>query len=401
LVALLDEFCPDCGKHRVALFRFCLGCGLDFDELDARGELPGGPYSPLRTGPHVPHRQSIVSPRVQARRRPLSQYVPVGMAAVLAIAVVGALAISVRDGATTTASRESGPTAPPAAVAAETAVAPTPTPEPVFAPTGETTRAVVTRVIDGDTIIVRVEDTDYRVRYIGIDAPESVSIDRPVEFMAPEAADANRRLVSSANVILERDESETDQYGQLLRNVWVDRDGKLVMVGLELVREGFARISTFSPDTRYRTLLADAQQEARIAGIGMWGAHPTPAAVMTPAPVETALPRLVGTTPISVFGSTPTVLHGDVGIYTWPSVSFTDPNVTVHWDVRPSATRACELSWHIEPAIADPAGGTIVAKRLERQTGKVTVATPFTDALLTVTSTCPQWTLTLQGTATP
>ena len=168
-----------------------------------------------------------------------------GIAAVLAVAVVGALAIGAGNGVIGTAVRTSAAPSPSAAAAAVPAAllpTPTPTAEPVFAPTGETTQATVKRVIDGDTIIVLVGDTEYRVRYLGIDAPESVSLDRPVEFMGRDAADANRRLVSSATVVLERDQSETDAHGQLLRHVWVERDGALELVGLELVRAGLARI---------------------------------------------------------------------------------------------------------------------------------------------------------------
>ncbi len=396
MVALLDEFCPDCGKHRVALFRYCLGCGLDFDDLDARGELPGGPYSPPRQTLPIAVPAQAVSPTVRAKPRRASRYIPVGLAAVLVIAIVGALASGIGSDVIATAVRESAPA--PAAVAPSAEPTPGPTPEPVFAPTGETTQATVVRVIDGDTIIVTIGDTDYRVRYIGIDAPESVSLDKPVEFMGREAADANRRLVSSANVILERDVSETDQYGQLLRNVWVDRDGTLVLAGLELVREGYARISTFTPDVRYRTLLAEAQQEARVAAIGMWGDHPAPVtAAVRPAPIETALPRLVGTEPVAVFGSSPTVLDGQVGIYTWPAISFADPSLRVRWDIRAPVTKPCEVTWRVETSSGDAIGSTITVTPNGRAADERTDATPFTDGFLQVTSTCPEWHLSLQG----
>ena len=215
----------------------------------------------------------------------------------------------------------------------------------MFAPTGETTQATVVRVIDGDTIIVTIGDTDYRVRYIGIDAPESVSLDKPVEFMGREAADANRRLVSSANVILERDVSETDQHGQLLRNVWVDRDGTLVLAGARAGPRGLCPDQHVHAGRALPHPAAEAQQEARVAAIGMWGDHPAPVtAAVRPAPIETALPRLVGTEPVAVFGSSPTVLDGQVGIYTWPAISFADPSLRVRWDVRAPVTKPCEVT---------------------------------------------------------
>ena len=221
------------------------------------------------------------APRLRStapRRRRTAAYLPVGIAAVLAVAVVGALAIGAGNGVIGTAVRTSAAPTSVAAVAVPAALLPTPTPtaEPVFAPTGQTTQATVKRVIDGDTIIVLVGDTEYRVRYIGVDAPESVSLARPVEFMGRDAADANRRLVSSATVVLERDQSDTDAYGQLLRHVWVERDGTLALVGLEMVRAGLARIEPSAQDTKYAALFEDAQEAARAAGLGIWSAPPLP-----------------------------------------------------------------------------------------------------------------------------
>ena len=73
---------------------------------------------------------------------------------------------------------------------------------------------------DGDTIVVAIDGTEYRVRYIGMDAPESVAPDSPVELFALAATAANEALVGGKQVILERDVSETDQFDRLLRNVW-------------------------------------------------------------------------------------------------------------------------------------------------------------------------------------
>lgn len=405
---MLDEFCPDCGTHRVALFRYCLKCGLDFDDLDARGELPGGPYSPPRgmaVKDRVPAAGAGHAARAVGRtRRRTASYLPAGIAAVLAVAVVGALAIGAGNGIIGTAVRTSAaPTPSVAAVAVPAALVPTPTPtaEPVLAPTGETTQATVKRVVDGDTIIVFVADTEYRVRYIGVDAPESVSLERPVEFMGRDAADANRRLVSSASVVLERDQSETDAYGQLLRHVWVERDGALVLVGLEIVRAGLARIEPSAQDTKYAALLEDAEQAARAAGIGIWSAPPLPITGPTPAPIEAFLPRLVRADPIIIYSSAPTQLTGAAGVYTWRSVGFADANVQLTWDVKASATRSCAFVWRLEPAVGAGVGSSIDVSVRGRETGGRTVAIDFTDALLVTTTTCPDWSLSMQGTDTP
>lgn len=163
----------------------------------------------------------------------------------------------------------------------------TPTPEPT--PTPERTEAHVVEVVDGDTIRVDVGGTIYDVRYIGIDTPETVHPSEPVEWMGPEASEANRRLVGGQTVYLEKDVSETDRYGRLLRYVFLF-DG--TFVNLELVRLGFAQVSTYPPDVRYQDLFLAAQQEARDAGRGFWGPTPPPqpSATSAPTPSPTAAP---------------------------------------------------------------------------------------------------------------
>jgi endonuclease YncB( thermonuclease family) len=146
-------------------------------------------------------------------------------------------------------------------------------------PVGRTERATVVRVVDGDTIIVDRGRGDERLRYIGIDAPESVRPDTPVEFMGKEASAANARLVDGRVITLERDVSDTDRFGRLLRYVWVedpDRPGSPRMVNLELVASGHAQAVTFPPDVRYTDELRAAERQAREQGRGPWG-EPTPA----------------------------------------------------------------------------------------------------------------------------
>ena len=96
------------------------------------------------------------------------------------------------------------------------------------------------RVIDGDTIEVSIEGKAYRVRYIGIDTPETG------EWMAAEATAMNKKLVGGKVVKLEKDVSETDKYGRLLRYVWVGN----LMVNAEQVRLGCAQVSTYPPDVK-------------------------------------------------------------------------------------------------------------------------------------------------------
>lgn len=123
-------------------------------------------------------------------------------------------------------------------------------------------RAEVVFVTDGDTITVELDGREYRLRYIGVDSPER---DEPF-YQA--AADFNREMVEGQTVILVRDVSETDQYGRLLRYVYLE-DG--TFVNGELIADGLARLVTFPPDVAQTEYLRDLQAQARESGAGMWG----------------------------------------------------------------------------------------------------------------------------------
>lgn len=125
----------------------------------------------------------------------------------------------------------------------------------------------VMRVIDGDTIEVSIGGTLYTVRYIGIDTPETVHPTIGEEPYGKEASDKNKALVLNKIVTLEKDVSETDRYGRLLRYVYV---GDL-LINAELVRLGYAQVSTYPPDVKYQSLFLQLQQEAQAANRGLWG----------------------------------------------------------------------------------------------------------------------------------
>lgn len=139
-----------------------------------------------------------------------------------------------------------------------------------MAPTGPIQVATVASITDGDTIRVLLDGQNVPVRYIGIDTPE---IHGKVEPGGPEAADANARLVAGREVVLEKDVSETDRYGRLLRHVWLHDAGGWTLVSLELLRLGMAQVTTYPPDVKYvDDLFLPAQRAAREAGVGLWGA---------------------------------------------------------------------------------------------------------------------------------
>jgi micrococcal nuclease len=158
----------------------------------------------------------------------------------------------------------------------------------VSAPISGYQTATVTRIIDGDTIEVEIEGKSYRLRYIGMDTPE-----RGRPFFS-RATEANRQLVENQTVLLEKDVSETDRYGRLLRYVYL-QDG--TMVNAELVRQGYAQVATFPPDVKYQDTFIQLQREAREARRGLWGESgvdpprgtPAPAPIATPAQAQQAV----------------------------------------------------------------------------------------------------------------
>ncbi len=135
----------------------------------------------------------------------------------------------------------------------------------VSAPSQETLSdsVVVKRVIDGDTVEL---ESGLRVRYIGINSPEVA--ERGVEgCLAAAAQEANNNLVQGKTVRMERDTSDKDRYGRLLRYVWLDT----IQLNATLVEQGLARAIAYPPDVKYQKELAAAETRAKGARRGMWG----------------------------------------------------------------------------------------------------------------------------------
>jgi micrococcal nuclease len=150
------------------------------------------------------------------------------------------------------------------------------TPGPSFGPTGQTQFAEVTKVVDGATIRVDIDGTEYVVRYVGIDAPAPDATDPAVKRLADAATATNAALVEGKDVYLEPDVSDKDGADRLLRNVWmIDSGGSQVLVNLELVRLGFAAAAPVPPDEKYADLLTSAQAAAQAETLGLWAPTPT------------------------------------------------------------------------------------------------------------------------------
>ncbi len=131
--------------------------------------------------------------------------------------------------------------------------------------------ATVVRVIDGDTIVVRLAGTEETVRLIGIDTPETVKPDAPVECYGPEAsAHLETILPPGTSVRLARDNEARDHFGRLL--VYLHRAGDDLFVNLDLAQRGLARPLDISPNSARAAQISAAASQARAAGLGLWGA---------------------------------------------------------------------------------------------------------------------------------
>lgn len=120
----------------------------------------------------------------------------------------------------------------------------------------------VVRVIDGDTIDVRYQNTEVRVRYVGVNTPE---LDEPCY---EEAREANRAMVEGQMVTMVRDTSDTDRYGRFLRYIYVGD----TFVNEELARQGFAESVRYDPDDEFFEDFSNLERQAANSGLGC---HPT------------------------------------------------------------------------------------------------------------------------------
>ena len=128
--------------------------------------------------------------------------------------------------------------------------------------------AEISRVVDGDTVIAELEGRKERVRYIGIDTPESVQPGHPVECFGKEASARNETLVGGRSVRLLVGEEARDRYGRLLAYVYLGE----MMVNAELVRDGYAETLTIAPNDRFAALFGRLESAAKAADEGIWGA---------------------------------------------------------------------------------------------------------------------------------
>lgn len=125
-----------------------------------------------------------------------------------------------------------------------------------------TEQVLVKRVIDGDTI--ELADGN-RVRYLGIDTPESGG------HYFQEATEKNREMVEGKSIELQSGMRDKDEYGRLLRYVYTDD----TFVNAELVAQGFAKAYIFDPNDPYSQILVQLEQYAKMKGVGLWAGNTT------------------------------------------------------------------------------------------------------------------------------
>jgi micrococcal nuclease len=126
----------------------------------------------------------------------------------------------------------------------------------------------VTRVVDGDTVVVELEGETEDVRYIGVDTPETVKPGAPVDCFGPQASAFNHHLVEGRQVRLVFGVERRDVYGRLLAYVHLgDR-----FVNAILLKRGLARTLTIPPNDRYAGRFKRLEIAASRAGRGLWGA---------------------------------------------------------------------------------------------------------------------------------
>ena len=133
----------------------------------------------------------------------------------------------------------------------------------------EFVKATLVRVVDGDTIVVELDGEQKKVRLIGIDTPESVASQEYLDRTGKENTEAGKTasehtkdiLKDFKEVYLQKDTSDTDRYGRLLRYVWLEQpdnannttEQATKMLNAVLIKDGYAELSTYPPDTMYKS----------------------------------------------------------------------------------------------------------------------------------------------------
>lgn len=188
------------------------------------------------------------------------------------------LGTSLVTGGLTSEQQESDST--PSGALSSTSASSSPTTAETEAASSQLETVQVDRVVDGDTLVVyRADGSTQYVRLIGVDAPESVASDesRNCEEGVIASNYLKSTLSSGDTVWLQRDVSDTDKYGRLLRYVWLEEPAdptneeeiKTKMLNALLVQEGYVQVKRYKPDTTLHDMFTQWGNEALRAGKGV------------------------------------------------------------------------------------------------------------------------------------
>lgn len=145
---------------------------------------------------------------------------------------------------------------------------------------GQFQSALVTKVVDGDTIYADVGDYNEKIRFVGLNTPEINLEDGSDEYFGREAFDYSKKLLTNKKIYLEQDLSDRDKYQRMLRIVWFREPDDINNISFEefrdntinakLVKEGYAIAHVYPPDDKYGDWLAELEKEAKDNKLGMW-----------------------------------------------------------------------------------------------------------------------------------
>ena len=136
---------------------------------------------------------------------------------------------------------------------------------------------VVVRAVDGDTAVVRVDGQERRVRLLGVDTPETVHPNKPIQFYGKEASNFTKESLNGKRVWLEYDSNPQDRYNRHLAYVWLANPKTINestirenMFNARLLLGGYAKVMIIKPNKRYEAEFKKFEAEARQAKLGVW-----------------------------------------------------------------------------------------------------------------------------------
>ena len=138
-------------------------------------------------------------------------------------------------------------------------------------------QAVIVRAVDGDTAVVKIDGQEKRVRFLGVDTPETVHPNKPVQFYGKEASNFTKENLNGRRVWLEYDSNPQDRSGRHLAYIWLNNPRTIKestmrenMFNAKLLLGGYAKVMILRPNKRYESEFKKFQEEARNKKLGVW-----------------------------------------------------------------------------------------------------------------------------------